>query len=109
MLFKIHNLHYLATCIGNLVIDKFYRSKAWGNYVHITVASYCSTEDVCICIVIQVTPLQETATGIQGSYQHQTTANDAASEQQSSGQHQPTPQYALLNYKPKDKEVSMFM
>ena len=72
------------------------------------VASYCSTEDVHICIVIQVTPLQGTATGIQGSYEHQTTANDVASEQQSSVQHQLTPQYALLNYKPKDKEVSIF-
>ena len=71
------------------------------------VASYCSTEDVHICIVIQVTPLQGTATGIQGSYEHQTTANNAASEQQSSV-HQLTPQYALLNYKPKDKEVSIF-
>ena len=60
-------------------------------------------------IVIQVTELQETATGIQGFYQHQTTANDAASEQQSSVQHQPTPQYALLDYKPKDKEVSSYI
>ena len=52
---------------------------------------------------------QETVTGIQHySDKHQTTANDAASEQQSSVQHQPTPQYALLNYKPKDKEVSIY-
>ena len=58
-------------------------------------------------IVIQVITVQETATDTQqDSDQHQTTANDAASEQQSSVQHQPTPQYALLNYKPKDKEVS---
>ena len=41
---------------------------------------------------------QETVTGIQHySDKHQTTANDAASEQQSSVQHQPTPQYALLH------------
>ena len=62
-----------------------------------------------VYIVIQVTPLQETPTDSQqDSDQHQTTANDAASEQQNSVQHQPTPQYALLHYKPKDKEVSIF-
>ena len=60
-------------------------------------------------IVIQVIELQETATDTQQDSDHdQTTANDAASEQQSSVQHQPTPQYALLNYKPKDKEVSIY-
>ena len=52
---------------------------------------------------------QETVTGIQHySDKHQTTANDAASEQQSSVQHQPTPQYALLHYKPKDQGVSIY-
>ena len=51
--------------------------------------------------------VQETTTGTQkDSDQHHTTANDAAGEQQSSVQHQATPQYALLNYKPKDQVVS---
>ena len=67
---------------------------------------------VLMYTVIQVIASQETATGHgtqQDSDQHQITANDAASEQQSSVQHQPTPQYALLNYKPKDKEVHKYL
>ena len=60
-------------------------------------------------IVIQVIELQETATDTQQDSDHdQTTANDAASEQQSSVQHQPTQKYALLNYKPKDQGVSIY-
>ena len=61
---------------------------------------------VLMYTVIQVNVPQETATDAQQASDHdQTTANDTASEQQSSVQHQPTSQYALLNYKPKDKEV----
>ena len=60
-------------------------------------------------IVIQSTALQISATDTQqGSDHHQTTASNDASEQQSSVQ-QPTPQYALLNYKPKDQGVSMYV
>ena len=62
--------------------------------------------------VIQIIAPQETATshGTQQDSDHdQTIANDVASEQQSSVQHQPTPQYALLHYKPKDKEVHKYL
>ena len=59
-------------------------------------------------IVIQSVAIQISATGTQQGYdQHQTTASNDDSEQQSSVQ-QPTPQYALLNYKPKDQGVSIF-
>ena len=61
-------------------------------------------------IVIQVITVQETTTDTQQDSDHdQTTANDAASEQQSSVQHQPTQQYALLNYKPKNQGVSSYV
>ena len=57
-------------------------------------------------IVTQSTSLQKSATDTQqGSDQHQTTASNDASEQQSSVQQQPTPPYALLNYKPKARGV----
>ena len=65
---------------------------------------------VLIYTAIQVIAPQETATGTQQDSDYdQTTANDAASEQQSSVQHQPTPQYALLDYKPTDKEVHKYL
>ena len=58
-------------------------------------------------IVIQSVTIQKSATDTQqGSDQRQTTASNDDSEQQSSVQ-QPTPQYALLNYKPKDQGVSI--
>ena len=58
-------------------------------------------------IVIQSVAIQISATGTQQGYdQHQTTSSNDDSEQQSSVQ--PTPQYALLNYKPKDQGVSVF-
>ena len=58
-------------------------------------------------IVIQSIPIQNSATDTQqGSDHHQTTASNDDSEQQSSVQ-QPTTQYALLNYKPKDQGVSI--
>ena len=57
--------------------------------------------------VIQSIPIQKSATDTQqGSDHHQTAASNDDSEQQSSVQ-QPTPQYALLNYKPKDQGVSI--
>ena len=60
-------------------------------------------------IIIQVITVQETTTDTQQDSDHdQTIANDDASEQQSSVQHQPTPQYALLNYKPKNQGVSSY-
>ena len=60
-----------------------------------------------VCIVLQSNALQKSATDTQqGSDQPVTTANDAASEQESSIEHQPTPEYALLNYKPKNQGVS---
>ena len=58
-------------------------------------------------IVIQSIPFQKSSADTQqGSDQHQTTASNDDSEQQSSVQ-QPAPQYALLNYKPKDQGVSI--
>ena len=73
----------------------------------------CKNTNLCSYIVIQVVTAQETVTGMQyNSDQHQITANynDTASnrEQQSSVQHQPTPQYALLDYKPKDQGISIY-
>ena len=56
---------------------------------------------------IQSIPFQKSSTDTQqGSDDHQTTASNDDSEQQSSVQ-QPTPQYALLNYKRKDQGVSI--
>ena len=61
-----------------------------------------------MCFVIQSIPIQKSATDTQqGSDHHQTIASNDNSEQQSSVQ-QPTPQYALLNYKLKDQGVSIF-
>ena len=55
---------------------------------------------------------QETVTGIQHySDQHQITANyndSASNREQQSSVHQLTPQYALLDYKPKDQGVSIY-
>ena len=60
-----------------------------------------------VYIVLQSTVLQKSATDTQqGSDQPVATANDAASEQESAVERQPTPEYALLNYKPKNQGVS---
>ena len=73
---------------------------------------YSHTDKHCIYgyvyIALQVTPLQEAATGRQqDSIQHYTVANNVTDTQQSSV-HQPTPQYALPNKETasnKDQEV----
>ena len=62
-----------------------------------------------MCFVIQSIPIQKSATDTQqGCDQHQTTASNDDSEQQSSVQ-QPTPPYALLDYKPKDRGVNSYI
>ena len=72
---------------------------------------HCKNTNLCSYIVIQVVTAQETVTGMQHySDQHQITANynDSASNcEQQSSVHQPTPQYALLDYKPEDQGASI--
>ena len=78
-------------------------------HTHSSINISIAFADMHMNIALQVTSLQEAATGIQqDSIQHLTVANNFTDTQQSSVQHQPTPQYALPNKATasnKDQEV----